>query len=107
MKHKKFSEAMLCGFEKVDGRQWFGDYCPRTDKGESPASVCVLGAVNLCLRGNARRASIIRANRADPLSDTQFASAFREAWGMCPDDLNDDDQMPWEHIYGMAKAAGL
>jgi hypothetical protein len=101
MKHKKFSSAILCGFKKVDGRQHFGDYCPSDEDPHDPTSVCVLGARNLCLTGSAKNAAGM----------VHHQRAFYEAWGLYPDDLNDGDgampSMPWEHIYGMARAAGL
>ena len=104
MKHRKFSSAILCGFKKVDGRQHFGDYCPEEDDPRYPWSVCVLGARNLCLTGSAKNLG----NSSDFEADTM---AFYKAWGVFPDDLNDGGcampGLPWEHIYGMARAAGL
>jgi hypothetical protein len=97
MKHKKFSTAILCGFKKVDGRQYFKDYCDRRhDDPTRPRAVCVLGARNLCVNGNATNTTGM----------VPQSMAFFDAWGEYPDELNDDG-MPWEHIYGMARAAGL
>ena len=95
MKHLKLSSAILCGFKKVDGKQYFGDFC--AGEPHKPSAVCVVGAVNLCLTGNARNQSEMPLEEFDK---------FEEAWGERAYKLNDEG-MPWEHIYGMAKAAGL
>jgi hypothetical protein len=100
MKHKKFSSAILCGFKLVDGRQHIGGYSNHAH-GDSLA-VCVLGAGNLCLTGVPRGS----------LESMDFEEAFKKAWGFNPAALNDgrledSEPMPWEHIYGMARAAGL
>lgn len=102
MKHKKFSDLMLCGFQKVGGRQHFGAYCPLTDNPAHPSAVCVRGAANLCDFG-----------QADPGASTDHYErdrarvwAFYCAWDVNPHELNDEG-MEWEHIYGMAVAAGL
>lgn len=93
----KFSEAMLKGFRKVNGHQFFGGYYADRPGG-FPRSVCVLGAANLGAYG-------------DPWSypfhtGCGAVDRFANAWGLKPQDLNDEG-MPWEHIYGMAVAAGL
>jgi hypothetical protein len=97
----KFSEAILCGYEKVNGRQHIGGYSNCAEKPEELA-LCVLGAGSLCLIGQARMTS-------DSLA---FEEAFEKAWGFNPAALNDGrmegtEPMPWEHIYGMAVAADL
>lgn len=93
MKPKKLSAAILCGYKLVDGKQHFGDYANKDG-----SAVCVLGAVNLCLTGDPRKEYV------GPLAADQ--DRFRKAWGDWAEDLNDEG-MPWEHIYGMAVAAGL
>jgi len=96
MKPMKFSEAILRGFEMVGGKQCKGYYCPREDDPRKPGAVCVLGARNLCLTGDATEEP---GRFTDPDSDD-----FCDAWGIHPSTLNDEG-MPWEHIYGMARAA--
>jgi hypothetical protein len=101
----KFSEAVLKGFEKVNGRQcrdtlardkngtphypWDDD--PQT----KPYSVCVNGAINLAETGDAMKFGRL----ADGVR-------FHRVWGVSPIELNNAG-MSWEHIYGMAVAAGL
>ena len=102
MKHRKFSSAILCGYEKVGGKQHVGGYC-RGDP-EKPAAVCVLGARNLCRTGSAT------VEEGEAQSNAE-CDRFKRAWGFLPQHLNDGmygaDRLPWEHIYGMARAAGL
>lgn len=87
----KFSEAMLKGFEKVDGRQCRGAFFSSCD---GKISYCVLGAVTA---GH---------NSKNFHMWPEDAGRFSDAWGFAPSALNDQG-MPWEHIYGMAVAAGL
>jgi hypothetical protein len=88
----KFSEAMLKGFEQVNGRQCKYDFAlPVMGK---PEAFCVLGAVS------AGRGAL---GYSFWYADTD---KFVRAWGVRPNALNDQG-MPWEHIYGMAVAAGL
>lgn len=91
----KFSEAMLKGYEMVGGKQYRGDYYPTGDCCSAPTQVCVLGAVNLGDHGDALGAA-----------GWEFSNRFYNAWGVRATSLNDMG-MPWEHIYGMAVAAGL
>lgn len=86
----KFSEAMLKGFQMVDGKQIKGSYF-KFD-GRDVIGCCAMGAVSL---GSNRR-----------LSRVDFDRNFQCAWGL-PSDVINDEGMPWEHIYGMAVAAGL
>jgi hypothetical protein len=89
----KFSEMMLAGYAKVEGRQtrgtaWRDAYGHPTADTSRARSACVIGAINLGGGG------------------CGFNSALDRAWGVSAVSLNDDG-MPWEHIYGMAVAAGL
>lgn len=84
----KFSEAMLRGFETVDGRQCKGNYV-RERNGKAYA-YCVMGAVYA----------------VDFTPRMKDKDRFYEVWGYTAMSLNDKG-MPWEHIYGMAVAAGL
>ena len=100
MKHRKFSSAILCGYKKVDGRQHIGGYSNHKDGPE--LAVCVLGAGGLCLIGRPGSCA----------ASFKFEEQFEQAWGFNPAALNDGrledaSPMPWEHIYGMARAAGL
>jgi hypothetical protein len=88
----KFSEAMLKGFEMVGGRQTKGQFC--IGKPSSPRAVCVHGAASLAVTG-----------WADDWHYLPF-ERFCQVWGMTPLDANDIG-LPWEHIYGMAVAAGV
>lgn len=90
----KFSEAMLKGYEMVGGRQCKNVF--HRGNPFDPDSVCVLGAVSLGDHGNALGGHI----------GWSFSAAFKCKWGVYPANLNDEG-MPWEHIYGMAVAAGL
>lgn len=102
----KYSEMILEGFRRVDGRQtkdWFYEGGMSTN----PLAVCVNGAANLALYGTSTPSN-------GPVEDdevNQGCLAFEEAWGIHPTTLNDGDEkmegLPWEHIYGMARAAGL
>jgi hypothetical protein len=97
----KFSEAMLRGYEKINGAQFFGgSYIPDGADPLNPPRACVLGAVNL---GKYGRADVVYG--ADPaISDA--CERFEAVWGELPQELN-DNLMPWEEIYGMSVAAGL
>ena len=95
MKHKKFSSAILCGFKEVGGRQQLGTFSDGASDARCPRAVCVLGAISLCLNGD-----------AESMGYGDFPQLFADAWGIAPQDLNDEG-MPWEHLYGMARAAGL
>jgi hypothetical protein len=87
----KFSEAILKGYEKVNGRQCRGNYA-RLDRDGNPVAHCVIGAM---YSGDPGDAHMHERGR------------FEEAWGFSAMGLNDEERMPWEHIYGMARAAGL
>jgi hypothetical protein len=93
----KYSEAMLKGFEMVDGKQLKkGFVAYRTDT-NTPVAACAAGAVQLGLTGK----------RTRTFSDASgFRFDFNRKWGVDPSVLNDEG-MPWEHIYGMTRAAGL
>ena len=84
----KVSEAILRGFEKVNGNQIRYTFFEH-DRHGRVVGCCVMGAASLGGAGGQR-----------------FGRPFREAWGIHPTALNDRG-MPWEHIYGMAVAAGL
>lgn len=99
MKHKKFSDAILCGFKKVGGKQRQFLFC--TGDPKRPTACCVRGAANLCEFGSA-----VPEGNAQLERDWSRINDFYGAWGLSPDSLNDEG-MPWEHIYGMARAAGL
>lgn len=88
----KFSEAMLKGFEKVNGRQAFNGQLLAKD-----GSVCINGAANLAYTGDATTwaEETLRA-----------CGAFADVWGEAPDLLNNNG-LDWTEIYGMAVAAGL
>lgn len=92
-----YSEAMLDGFTKVGGKQHKRTYYGGADP-SNPASVCVMGAINLSLTGAAYTSDYEMRDR--------FYDRFERAWGIPPTELNDEG-MPWEHLYGMAVAAGL
>lgn len=87
----KFSEAMLKGFEKVGGRQCRG-YMEVRHRGRVTAH-CAVGAA---VRGGMTQCEAESSN-----------GAMRRAWGPSAIFLNDVERMPWEHIYGMARAVGL
>lgn len=98
----KFSKAMLNGFEKVGGKHYrqreaepgYGAYFPPGDDPMNPSSVCATGAANL---GFGRAAN----------DDGDYeGDSFEQFWGVCVSELSDEG-MPWEHIYGMARAVGL
>lgn len=82
----KYSEAMLKGFEIVGGRQCREVYVQTNDAGK-PVAYCVNGA-------------------AMAVGYSGSTYLFYETWGCLPHVLNDQG-MPWEHLYGMAVAAGL
>lgn len=90
----KYSEAMLKGFEMVDGRQ-----CKYLlgDSFTKPTRVCVNGAVNLAVRGDPYKWAA-GSNRA--------SERFEKAWGIRPAFANNEG-LHWTEIYGMAVAAGL
>lgn len=99
----KFSDAMLKGYMKVGGKQFTeggssvvgsARYFPKGDDPARPSCVCAVGAANL---------GFGRAANKD--GDCEGAS-FHRHWGVDVADLSDEG-MPWEHIYGMAVAAGL
>ena len=87
----KFSNAMLKGFAEVNGKQCKGSYS-RGPFGNRTA-YCAMGAAYAGSGGKT------------PFPESSLAKFF-EQWGTTPISLNDDG-MPWEHIYGMAVAAGL
>lgn len=99
----KFSDAMLKGFEKVNGR-----VCRNSDYQEGssliPESVCAMGAGFLGMYGRADAAC--RSRRAYKIQ-SDVAEKFIAAWGIDIRTLNDMDDMPAEHLYGMTVAAGL
>lgn len=101
----KYSEAMLKGFKKVGGRQCKNELS-RNERGRvlvdgfAPHSVCVNGAVLLAVEGRAGWG--VEGERVI----TDGGNGFYSAWEVDPVDLNNEG-MPWEHIYGMAVAAGL
>ena len=98
----KFSEAMLKGYQMAGGRQFHGGtYAPADDNWNKPSRVCVLGAATLALSGCAGGTGASTFTTLGP-----EVREFCAAWGIRPEDLNDEG-MPWEHIYGMAVAAGL
>lgn len=101
MKHKRFSTAILCGFKKVDGRQHFGDF---SNRDERALAVCVMGAAALCETGDPHTTDHDEAYRCRA---AEASDIFRVVWGLWPTEANDSEQLPWEHIYGMAVAAGL
>jgi hypothetical protein len=94
----KLSEAILKGYERVGGRQCKHAYYENGTPSR-PEAVCVMGAVSLALSGNAA------GDVVNPFAH-KGVQAFVVAWDMAPSALNDEG-MPWEHIYGMAVAAGL
>ena len=98
----KFSEAMLKGYQKVGGRQCRDHYYVGGSN-KNPQAVCVNGAISLA------RCGVAEPNDISPLKHRlqNWDSAFVGAWGIHPQELNDDNKLPWEHIYGMAVAAGL
>lgn len=108
MKRIKASTAILRGYQQVNGRQHFEDYY-FGPSAKHPTRVCVLDARNLGATGTAEYCF----HSGEP----EFEHAFKEAWGFFPSDLNDGGTfdrdeprmppLPWEHIYGMARAAGL
>lgn len=85
----KFSEAILKGFEQVNGRQCHGRASEWIDG--KPFAYCCFTAASV--------GSIENLDRA--------LREFKRAWGIGVITLNDDYNMPWEHVYGMAVAAGL
>jgi hypothetical protein len=89
----KYSEAMLKGFEKVEGRQC-KDALYEGDSPRRPVSVCVNGAVALGMSGSAWNVP------------TRWSRKFEEAWGERPLMLNNAG-LDWTELYGMARAAGL
>ena len=95
----KFSEAMLKGYEMVGGVEchdgYFAGGTPR-----KPVALCPLGACNLAVTGNALGTNEFLSMRHPDVKQ------FRRVWGEHVMDLNEAG-MPWEHIYGMAVAAGL
>lgn len=102
----KYSAAILKGFKAVDGRQCKNELA-RDERGRPaqgathPHSVCVQGAALLATVGRADWDYGPADNLVDGASDR-----FETVWGIHPVDLNNGG-MPWEHIYGMAKAVGL
>ena len=106
----KFSEAVLKGFEQINGRQCVGTLAMNKKGGlpgigKLPYRCCVMGAAAIGATGN-------------PYGEEQdWRLEFKGAWGIDPAELNNNrDQLyygkktepfPWEHIYGMAVAAGL
>jgi hypothetical protein len=97
----KFSEAILKGYKTNGGRQ-----C--VDALEDGAGrMCVAGAYNMATQG---------APKA--ICDEEWSKSFQRfaaEWGIDPVVLNNNYQdrgdtnepFPWEHIYGMARAAGI
>lgn len=84
----KYSEAMLQGYSEVGGQSVRGAMF-RIKSGK-PVGACAMGAVQLGGK-----------------DAVKFAGEFIKAWGVSVIDLNDEERLPWEHIYGMARAAGL
>lgn len=89
----KYSEAMLEGFKKVDGKQCRGLFVKM--RNGKVIACCVLGA--------------IYEGRGDDttVGARTFEAAFEREWGVSPVELNDKNLMDWRDIYGMAVAAGL
>lgn len=90
----KYSDAMLKGFKKVNGRNCRHVLAEGGDR--EPTALCVNGAANYGRNGS-------------PYSFTGLSRAhtqFMKAWGFMPHVLNNNG-LPWEEIYGMARAAGL
>lgn len=94
----KFSTAMLKGYKKVGGKQCAKNY----QRGDA---VCAHGAANLAVFGKADLTREPHGIDAFPTFSEEMR-AFRNAWDIDVVDLNDEG-MPWEHIYGMARAAGV
>lgn len=84
----KFSTAMLRGFEKVEGHQLNNGRI--YDDIDAPKAACAIGAARL-----------------GGYPDTSSPLGFLDVWNVGVHELNDDEKLPWEHIYGMAVAAGL
>lgn len=104
----KFSTAILKGYKKIDGRQCVDFYAVDSRGNNSPAiedvyACCVMGAANLALSGDPHHSDL----------DFRWREKFEDAWGIDPASLNNNrefcdlEPFPWEHIYGMAVAAGL
>lgn len=95
----KYSEAILRGYKKNGGRQCAYEL-HRKD-----GAMCVQGAANLGGWGDKD------PNAYRWFGDDQNARGrFCEAWGLDIINLNNGDGreiIPWEHLYGMAVAAGL
>lgn len=96
----KISEAMLKGYKKVGGQQSRGRYFLGTDE-RRPTAVCASGAILLGATGKASPDDAPINVSLIPQYDS-----FTNEWGFHISHLNEDG-MPWEHIYGMAVAAGL
>src|SRR5665213_4039598 len=92
----KVSEAILKGYKTNGGRQIVNS---RHDDGR----MCVSGAFEMAMDGS----PWVWGHDAEW---SEFAHAFRAEYGVDPVELNNNDgrtPVPWEHIYGMAVAAGL
>lgn len=87
----KFSDAMLEGYKQVNGRQCRG--VSNRIRGGKIVAHCAVGAA---VAGGMSYGKAAFANiwLADHWGDTAVA-------------FNDRDKLPWEHIYGMARAVGL
>lgn len=81
----KFSAAILRGYKTNGGRQ-----CVNELK-DAQGRMCVYGAA---IEGGATC-----VERVDSMA------SFRTHWGFDAIELN-NRRMPWEHIYGMARAVG-
>lgn len=93
----KASEAILKGYAMNDGRQ-----CIYT-RHDSSGRMCVAGAFEMAVDGKPWA-------WGHEGQWSEFATAFHKQYGISPVDLNNNDghePFPWEHIYGMARAAGL
>lgn len=98
----KYSEAILKGYKSNGGKQC--RYELHADSG----AMCIQGAANLGANGSTHEWD------GPFLHAGECMAAFYEAWGIDPIVANNGDyreqggeMMPWEHIYGMARAAGL
>jgi hypothetical protein len=97
----KFSEAMLKGFQAVNGRVC-RDCGYRQGAVDAPVSVCAIGAAMFGANGYAAVRDVYELAMQD-----DFTAAFYAEWGVDIRELNDELGLPAEHLYGMAVAAGL
>lgn len=101
----KYSAAMLNGYKLIGGKgqvdhHWRTKDGDRYSSGPTPSPNGITAA---CVNGAALIGARVEAWSAP---HERWMAEFEKKWGIQPQQLNNEG-LPWEHIYGMARAAGL